>query len=123
MLQFFLFLKELYMKKLLLLALPFCLLTSFAVRAEEAVQPTEQVETTAPEIDPAIIAEYQKAAGDVFESCKDELISIQEKFSKGFASHQEMFDAIKTARPDLFVEQDGHVYFILNLGNIAVMIK
>lgn len=95
------------MKKLLLFALPVCLLTSYIARAEEETQPAEQTEVTAPVVDPKV-EEFRVILNNAFGTCKDEMASLEAKFDEAFANSPELVKYIAEKYPGIVATtQDG----------------
>ncbi len=95
------------MKKLLLLALPLCLLCSFVTHADDAVQAATESETTkAPEVIDPDLAEFQKILGGVFETCTSEFQSIHDKVNKAYAEYADLIIKIAEKYPQAVVEQN-----------------
>lgn len=119
------------MKKLLLLALPVCLLCSFVTHADDAVQAAVESETTkAPEVIDPDLAEFQKILSGAFEACTSEFQSIHEKVNKAYDEHGALLQRIAEKYPQAVVEQnvgtakDGSSVTVkviaINLGAVGV---
>ena len=105
------------MKKLLLLALPVCLLCSFVAHADDAVQAATESETTkAAEVIDPMITEFQKIAQGAFESCTEEFKAIQDKFNKAFVDHSDLLEALGKSYPEAVREFEGKRFLVINLG-------
>ena len=77
------------MKKLLLFALPICLLSSFVARADEAVQPASESEATkAPEVVDPMVKEFQAILNGALslDTSKAAVETIQNNIDDAFAS-------------------------------------
>lgn len=104
------------MKKLLLLALPFCLLTSFVVRAEDAVQPTEQT----PAQDP-LVTELQDVLKGVAPAVDEHLKAASEAVLAAFADKKELLERYAKAYPDAVVtDAKGNRYMPIGFGNVYI---